>query len=119
MQESLILGQEIPWRRDKLPTYVFMDFPGGSDSKESACNARDLSIIPGLEDPLRNVCQPTPVFLPGESHGQRSPEDCRGRKESDTTEPACLLFLIFFFFLKDNCFTELCCFLPNLNMNQP
>ena len=63
MQESLILGQEIPWRRDKLPTYVFMDFPGGSDSKESACNARDLSIIPGLEDPLRNVCQPTPVFF--------------------------------------------------------
>ena len=25
-----------------------MDFPGDSDSKESACNARDLSLIPGL-----------------------------------------------------------------------
>ena len=24
-------------------------FPGGSDSKESACNARDLGSIPGLE----------------------------------------------------------------------
>ena len=24
-----------------------------------------------------------------------------------------------FFFLKDNCFTEFCCFLSNLNMNQP
>ena len=23
-------------------------FPGGSDSKESSCNARDLSLIPGL-----------------------------------------------------------------------
>ena len=63
MQEALILGQEIPWRRDKLPTYVIMGFPDGSDSKESACNTRDLSIIPGLEDPLRNVHQPTPVFF--------------------------------------------------------
>ena len=25
-----------------------MDFPGGSDSKESAHNARDLGFIPGL-----------------------------------------------------------------------
>ena len=29
-----------------------MGFPGGSDSKESACNSVDLSLIPGLEDPL-------------------------------------------------------------------
>ena len=25
-----------------------MDFPGGSDGKESACNAGDLGLIPGL-----------------------------------------------------------------------
>ena len=32
--------------------------------------------------------QPTPVLLPGKSHGQRSLVGCRpwGRKESDTTE---------------------------------
>ena len=32
--------------------------------------------------------QPTPIFLPGESHGQRSLEGYSlwGRKESDTTE---------------------------------
>ena len=29
-----------------------MVFPGDSDSKESACNAGDLGLIPGLEDPL-------------------------------------------------------------------
>ena len=29
-----------------------MGFPGGSDSKESACNSVDLSLILGLEDPL-------------------------------------------------------------------
>ena len=27
-------------------------FPGGSDSKESACNAGDPGSIPGWEDPL-------------------------------------------------------------------
>ena len=26
----------------------------------------------GWEDPLEEAMQPTPVFLPGESHGQRS-----------------------------------------------
>ena len=29
-----------------------LDFPGGSDGKESACNAGDLGLIPGQEDPL-------------------------------------------------------------------
>ena len=30
----------------------------------------------GQEDPLEKEMQPTPVFLPGKSHGQRSLEDC-------------------------------------------
>ena len=30
------------------PTPVFLGFPGGSDSKESACNAGNLGSIPGL-----------------------------------------------------------------------
>ena len=36
----------------------------------------------------RRKRQPTPVFLPGESQGQRSLVGCRlwGRTESDTTE---------------------------------
>ena len=37
----------------------------------------------GQEDPWRKAWQPTPVFLPGESHGQRSLE---GSEELDTTE---------------------------------
>ena len=28
------------------------DFPGGSSGKDAACNSRDLSSIPGQEDPL-------------------------------------------------------------------
>ena len=43
-----------------------MGFPGGSDGKESACNAGDLGSIPGLGR------FPGEVFLPGEFHGQRS-----------------------------------------------
>ena len=38
----------MPWRRDRLSTPIFLGFPGGSDSKESACNAGDLGSIPGL-----------------------------------------------------------------------
>ena len=48
-------------------------FPGGSDGKESACNAGDPGSIPGPgRSPGKGLWQPTPVFLPGESHGQRS-----------------------------------------------
>ena len=36
-----------PWRRDKLPTPVFLGFPAGSAGKESACNAEDLGSVPG------------------------------------------------------------------------
>ena len=48
---------------------------------------------PGFDSWVRKISwrrkwQPTPVFLPGESHGQRSLVGCslQGRKESDTTE---------------------------------
>ena len=47
-------------------------FPGGSDNEESACNARNLGSIPGLRRSTRGGHGPTQVFLPGESHGQRS-----------------------------------------------
>ena len=42
----------------------------------------------GGEDPWRRKWQPTPVLLPGKSHGWRSLIGYRpwGRKESDTTE---------------------------------
>ena len=39
---------KIPWRKDRLPTLVFLGFPCGSSGNESACNAGDLGLIPGL-----------------------------------------------------------------------
>ena len=49
MQETWVqsLGGEDPWRRKWQPTPVFLGFPCGSAGKESACNARDLGLIPG------------------------------------------------------------------------
>ena len=42
----------------------------------------------GREDPLEKEMAPTPVFLPGKSHGQQSLADYSpgGCKESDMTE---------------------------------
>ena len=51
MQETPVqfLDQEdIRWRRDRLPTPVFLGFPCGSAGKESPCNAGNPGSIPGL-----------------------------------------------------------------------
>ena len=68
---------------------LFLDFPGGSDGKESTCTAGDLGSIPGLGrspggghgNPLQHSCLENP-------HGQGSLAGYSpwGRKESDTTE---------------------------------
>ena len=77
--------RKIPWRRVRLPAPVFLGFPGGSDGKESTCNAGDPGSIPGWgRFPWRREWKPAPVFLTGErSLAGHSPS---GRKESDTTE---------------------------------
>ena len=65
-----------------------MGLPASSDSKESACNAGEPSLIPRLGKILwRREWQLT-VLLPGESHRQRSlvGYSLWVRKESDMTE---------------------------------
>ena len=62
---------------------------GGASGKEPVCQCKRLAMQVG-KIPWRRKWQPTPVFLPGESHGQRSlagysPWGC---KESETTEVA-------------------------------
>ena len=54
----------------------------------SAGDAKDTGSIPGSGTPWRRKWQPTPVFLPGKFHGQRSLAGYspQGRKELDTTE---------------------------------
>ena len=69
-----------------------MVFPGGSAGKEFFLQCRRCErcvSVPGLEIfPWRRKWQPSPIFLPEKSHGQRSLAGYRPRdhKESDTTE---------------------------------
>ena len=69
-----------------------LGFPGGTSGKEPTCQCRRCKrhgFDPWVgKIPWRRAWQPTPVFLPGESHEQRnlrgySPWGC---KESDMTE---------------------------------
>ena len=56
--------------------YSQQGFPGGTSGKEPTCQCRRhkrQGFDPWVEKLLwRRASQPTPVFLPGESHGQRS-----------------------------------------------
>ena len=64
-------------------------FPGGSDSKESACQCRRHGFDPRVGKILwRRKWQNTLVLLPGEFHGQRSLVGYSpwGPEKSDTTE---------------------------------
>ena len=89
-QETLVRFQgKIPWRRDRLPTPVFLGFLSGSDSKESTHNVRHLGSITelrrspggGHDNPLQCSCLENP-------HGQRSTAGYSpwGHKELDITE---------------------------------
>ena len=69
-----------------------MGFPNRASGRESACEGkrRQRCRFHPWEGkiPWRRAWQPTPVFLPGEFHGQRSLAGYSpwGRKESDRTE---------------------------------
>ena len=80
-----------------------MGFPGGSDGKESACIAGD---------PLEKEWQPTPVFLHGEFHGQRSLgyKPRQGIKIRDTTLPTkvCIVKVMVFPIVMDKMVTSRC-----------
>ena len=71
--------------------YIYnMDFQADASGKESSCQCRRCKSH-GFEPcvgkiPWRREWQPTPVFLPGKSHAQRSLiGGSPGSKESDTT----------------------------------
>ena len=74
------------WSGVPLPSLIY-----GASSKEFACqarDARDIGSIPVEKIPWSRKWHPTPVFLPGEFHGQRilAGYSARGCRESDTTE---------------------------------
>ena len=72
--------------------HLWRGFPGGTSGKEPTCQCgrhKRLGFDPWVRKiPWRRAWPPTPVFLPGESHRQRSLAGCSpwSRKEWDTTE---------------------------------
>ena len=69
MQESPVIFQvrKILWRMNRLPTPVFLGFPGGSAGKESPCNVGDSEFSPWVwKIPWRRERLPTPKLWLGE-----------------------------------------------------
>ena len=83
------------------PVQIDLELPWGLSGKESACQCRRLGLYPWVgETPWRRKWKPTAVFLPGESHGQRSlagysPE---GHKELSMTQSTLTSGFIFYSF---------------------
>ena len=78
-------ARKILWRRDRLPTPVFLGLPGGSAGKEFACSAGDLGSMSGLgRSPGEGK------GYPFQYSGPENSMDCTvsswGCKESDMTE---------------------------------
>ena len=70
-----VLSRSVP-SNSLQPCGPYPGFPGGTSGKESACQCRRCKrrgFDPWVgKIPWRRAWQPTPVFLPGKSHGQRS-----------------------------------------------
>ena len=72
-------------------SFIIISFSGSPSSKEPACKGRRQKrrrFNPWVgKIPWRRAWQPTPVLLPGESHGQRSLAgySARGHEKLDTT----------------------------------
>ena len=73
----------------RLRSSVYAGFPADTMVKKSFANVGNAGLIPGGgKTPRRRKWQPTPVFLTGKFHGQRSLVGYSpwGRKESDMAE---------------------------------
>ena len=73
-------------------------FSGGPSGKEPACQCRRqkrCGFDPWVRKiPWRRAWQPTPVFLPGESQGQRSLAGCKELDMSEMTEHTHVLKIV-------------------------
>jgi len=104
---------KICWRRDSLPTPVFLGLPGGSEGIRIHLQCRRPGFNSWVKIPWRREWLPTPIFWPGEFHGQRSLAgysswDC---KELDTTEQLSLSFCKLKFTITESKVTYHLCFL--------
>ena len=68
---SSILALEVPWTEKPG---IELGFPGGAVVKNLPTNAGDSDPVPKSPGKIswRSKWLPTPIFLPGKSHGQRN-----------------------------------------------
>ena len=94
--------------------HFFRGFPGGASSKGPTCQCRRqkrCGFSPWVgKIPWRKAQQPTPVFLPGESHGQRSlagysPQDHTELDMAEVIQHICMHPL----FIKSSCTLKFSC----------
>ena len=90
---------------------TFQGFPGGASGKEPACQCRRHKRCWFNHWAGKILCsrawQPTPVFLPGESHGQRSlegynPLDHTQRVRHDWSNWACIYHTTIYKYIQAN-----------------
>ena len=92
---AIIAGQAIYKTLSLESANLGSGFPGGARGKEATCQCRRHKrhrFSPWVgKIPWRRAQRPTPVFLPGEPHGQRSLAGYSlwGCRESDRTERVC------------------------------
>ena len=91
MQETPVpfLGWEAPLEKERATHSSILGLPWWLRPSRIRLQCRGPGFDPWVgKIPWRRAWQPTPVFLPGESHGQRSLAGCTpcGRRESDRTK---------------------------------
>ena len=88
MQESLLWN--FPWRNDRLPTQVFLGFPGGSITKESTCSGepwvRSMSWEDHLEQGMATHSSILAWRISMDRGAWRAAYSSWGLRELDTTE---------------------------------
>ena len=83
--DSVLLPSPFP-PKQKSRTILHLGFPSGSDSKEFACNAGDLGLIPASGRCLKKGMATNSSILAQRISWTEEPGSSRGRKESDMTE---------------------------------
>ena len=130
-KQSIISSSQQPYNKTGLSEFSW-GFPGGSVVKNLLANSGDIGdrFNPWVRKiPWRREWQPTPVFLPGESHGQRSlvGYSPRGHRESDMTQHAVCTLVAWFVEVVDEqkqinftrVWVELRLFSPTANALKP
>ena len=92
--ESLIskMGMLVPFKLDScenlMPNYVKdRDFLSSAGGKDATCHCRRIGFDPWVgKIPWRREWQTSPLFLPGQFHGQRSLVGYNPWAHKDTTE---------------------------------